>query len=516
MNSITKFSVLLICSILVFSCKKEIKKPELTTNNVTEITTVSAISGGIITSDGGGQIVSKGVCWNTTQNPTIDNFRTMEGGESLTFEGSLTQLEPGTTYYVRSYAVNSAGTSYGNGVTFTTLGNVPLAVVENATNLSIDSAVLHGTVNPNSLSTTVTFEWGLINYEHSVSADQSQISGSSASNVSVTLTGLEPGSTYHYRIKSENSLGTTYSDDMIFTTLGQVPTIVTSGASGIQLESFIISGSVNPNYLPTSVICEWGTSTEYGDSVELTQNPITGSSDQVFSGTIDGLSEGVIYYFRIKATNDLGTTYGDQQILITNLTDFDGNIYHPIFIGTQVWLTENLKVTHYNDGTGIDYIDGNTPWGSISAGAYSYYNDDTIYLADYGNLYNWFAVSDPGGLCPTGWHVPSDSDWQTLTTYLGGWLVAGGKMKESGSEHWIGLNTGADNSSGFTALPGGRRFDAGDPVYGNMGSDGFWWSGTEIDSSVSWSVSIYTTGAILNIDNMYKKTWGFSVRCIKN
>ena len=136
-----------------------------------------------------------------------------------------------------------------------------------------------------------------------------------------------------------------------------------------------------------------------------------------------------------------------------SMTDQQGNVYKTIVIGTQEWMAENLKTTVYRNGNAIDNIIDNTQWIGLTTGAWASYNNDSQYDCPYGKLYNWFAVADPRHVCPTGWHEPTDAEWTTLTDYLGGEEVAGGKMKSAGTQYWIGPNTDATNESGFSGLP---------------------------------------------------------------
>ena len=197
------------------------------------------------------------------------------------------------------------------------------------------------------------------------------------------------------------------------------------------------------------------------------------------------------------------------------VTDVDGNVYNTVIIGTQTWMKENLKVTHYNDGsTAIPLVTNNTTWLNYAAPAYSNYNNtinaDTINT--YGRLYNWYMVNT-GNLCPTGWHVPSDAEWTTLTTYLGGESVAGGKLKETGLTHWKSSNTGASNITNFTALPGGYR--SSDGTFVSIGGYGFWWSSSESNSNIALSRFMAYDGSSVYKNNVNKNT-GYSVRCLKN
>jgi uncharacterized protein (TIGR02145 family) len=199
-----------------------------------------------------------------------------------------------------------------------------------------------------------------------------------------------------------------------------------------------------------------------------------------------------------------------------SIKDGDGNVYTSVQIGAQVWLVENLKTTHYNDGEAIPLVTDSNAWGDLSTPAYCWYNNDVQDYKDiYGALYNWYAANT-GKLCPKGWHVPTDSEWTTLTTYLGGESVAGGKLKETGTTHWNSPNTGATNETGFTALPGGWRSSYG--RFCCVRNFGTWWSttydylqygawfrGMEPDLS---SVS----GTVVPID----RGFGLSVRCVKD
>lgn len=185
------------------------------------------------------------------------------------------------------------------------------------------------------------------------------------------------------------------------------------------------------------------------------------------------------------------------------VSDYDGNSYNYITIGTQAWITSNLKVKHYNDGTAIPYSAT-----ASSSGAYCYYN--TTDIPKYGLLYNWYAVSS-GKLAPSGWHVPTSADWSTLITYLGGTSSAGGAMKEAGTSDWTSPNTGATNSSGFTALPGG--YDNGTPV--DITNDGNFWSSTSASSTNAYYIYLYYGSAIAQQNSGIQKM-GVSVRLVRD
>ena len=208
------------------------------------------------------------------------------------------------------------------------------------------------------------------------------------------------------------------------------------------------------------------------------------------------------------------TSYeGTLNITMTAMpTDIDGNVYHTVTIGPQVWMVENLKTTRYNDGSAIPLDTNSNTWGGLTTGAYCWYNDSATYGSKYGALYNWYAVST-GKLAPTGWHVPSDSEWEALGTYLGDDTVAGGPLKETGTTHWNSPNTGATNATGFSALPGGVRTNYG--AFGNIGTGGSWWSSTAGGATSSWNRNMNYNLADVCRSDVYNAD-GFSVRCVRD
>jgi len=194
------------------------------------------------------------------------------------------------------------------------------------------------------------------------------------------------------------------------------------------------------------------------------------------------------------------------------VTDFDGNVYDTVVIGSQVWLKQNLKVTHFRNGDLIPNVTDVAAWPGMTSGARCYYdNDSATYDSVYGALYNWHAVNNSNGLCPQGWHVPSDAEWTTVESFLGGSAIAGGKMKEAGTLHWKAPNVGATNVSGFTGLPGGMRGMGS--LYETLTENGLWWTSTPQNNMYVWSRYFWYLFA--GVDrNPTPKTLGLSVRCI--
>jgi uncharacterized protein (TIGR02145 family) len=392
--------------------------PSIGTFTVTSISDTSAISGGFITSDGGGTITSHGVCWNTSGVPTTLNYKTNDGTGMSSYQSNITRLTPGITYYVRAYATNSLGTVYGNEIAFTTLQPLFSASTSAATSVTTTTATLNGTVNANNSSATITFQYGL--------------------------------------------------------------------------------------------------TTSYGTEVASDHNPVTGNTNTAVSKSISGLSNATTYHYRVKAVSSKGTTYGNDMTFTTTVTvnDIDGNVYNTVKIGTQVWMKENLKTTHYKDGTSIPLVTDNTEWGSLTTPAYCWYNNDGVsYKNIYGALYNWYTTIT-GKICPAGWRVPNKADWQTLINYLGGDSLAGGKLKETGLIHWNSPNGGATNESGFTSLPGGYRGITN--TFGALGDGSLYWSGSESYSHRAISVMNNFEDSEINVDSIfYIQRDGFSIRCLQ-
>lgn len=229
-----------------------------------------------------------------------------------------------------------------------------------------------------------------------------------------------------------------------------------------------------------------------------------------FSDT--GLTPATTFTYRVYAYNEAGNspTYSNEVNVLTN------NTVTPLLsvnIGFQTWMLKNLDVSTYRNGEPIPQVTDPTAWAGLTTGAWCYYANDTANGTTYGKLYNWYAVNDPRGLAPMGWHVPSEVEWTSLITFLGGEIVAGGKMKSTGTTLWLSPNIGATNSSSFTALPGGFRNRSG--TFNDLGGRGGWWStwagdatnasGRNLDYSFDYIVSYYTI-----------MSDGFSVRCIRD
>jgi len=409
--------ILFTGSLICFtSCKEKTTLPVVTTTVVSGINQTTASAGGNVTDDGGAEVTSKGVCWNTSESPTVGNSKTSDGTGTGSFTSTLTQLIPNTKYYVKAYATNSVGTGYGNEVSFT---SSPIVVA------------------------TLT----------------------TAAVTSVTSTTAVSGGN-----------------------------ITSDGGGSVTARGVCWGISANPTTSNNKTTNESG----------------TGS----FTSNITGLNPGTIYYVRAYATNSAGTAYGNEISFTSaqQVIDIDGNVYNVVTIGTQDWLVENLKVTHYRNGDPIPNVTNAAEWELLSTGAYCNYENLLSNGTTYGRLYNWYAVNDNRQIAPEGWHVPSDPEWNVLIDFLGDVSNAGGKLKEAGLTHWKDPNHGATNSSGFTALPAGLRNFAGGFEYIIWGC-GFWSTTFENDDATVQMLD-YNTEDIFAGQNGFR--FGRSVRCIRD
>ena len=295
--------------------------------------------------------------------------------------------------------------------------------------------------------------------------------------------GLIAYTNYTYRVYSYNAVGNsiTYSNEFSIST-GGVPVLSTNTISAITFNTAVSGGNIT-NDGGTSVIVRgvvWSTSSN--PTINLSTKTTDGNGSGAFNSNIVGLNSNTTYYVRAYATNSLGTAYGNEQTFITStLVNLPS-----IAICNQFWTTQNLNVGRYRNGDLIPEITDAAQWSSLTTGAWCWYNNDSInYGSVYGKLYNWYAVNDPRGLAPSGWHVPSDYEWKKLVKCIDpnadtlGYIesaTAGGAMKEVGVIHWLSPNFGATNNSGFMGLPGGLRFRGG--YFDYVGNIGLWWTST--------------------------------------
>ncbi len=621
-------------------CVKGEATPAVSTTPVTNITQISATAGGNVISDGGAIVTAKGVCWNTSPNPTIANSHTSDGSGTGVFTSNIIGLNANTTYYIRAYATNSKATSYGGEFSFHTLwGSCPAFptvtyankvynTVQIGTqcwireNLNVgtrinssQSQMDNGLIEKycyDDLESNCDIHGGLYQWDEAMqylitpgvqgicptgwhlptdaelctltqyidpTSDCANVGWSGGSDAGLKMksingwfnngngtnssgfTALPSGyfdyngtfggltfGTYFWSSSLQSpaypwyrclffdhaDVGRYFNQKTFGFSLRCIlgpgstttPTVTTTPVSNINQNSATSGGNITNDGGSTVTsrgVC-WSTSPNPTIANSHTSD---GSGTGVFTSNITGLIANTTYYVCAYATNSVGTAYGNEISFSTlcgsqgipcpglpTITDPRNNkIYNTVQIGTQCWLKENLNI-----GTmipGDQYQNNN---GMIEK--YCYGNLESN-CDVYGGLYLWeetmqfINTEGAQGICPDGWHVPSDAEWSILTTHLGGESVAGGKMKECGYGHWQSPNTGASNEVGFYALPGGQS-DLFSMVFTGMGQMAFLWSSSEESGNPwnAWFLSpVYNSTDVNRLNS--SKYIGNSVRCLK-
>jgi uncharacterized protein (TIGR02145 family) len=350
--------------------------------------------------------------------------------------------------------------------------------------------------------------------------------GSGTGNFNSSIAGLSPNTDYYVRAYAVTASGIHYSNQKSFRTAAPLP-LAEFNMTGTDSASNITSTSAT---MVATILSDGGTSiTHRGFCYDINNNPNIESSAKTengtgtgfYSATLNDLSPNTTYYVRGYAITANGTAYGPLRKFktTTNLfsagngvSDANGIIYATILINGKEWMKENLRTTSYSNGKPI--LSGLTPegWASTTAGSFIVYDNNEDNAINFGNLYNWYAVADPKGLCPAGWRVPSDTDWENLENTLGGAIVAGGKLKAV-SELWTNPNAGATNESGFSVLPGGKCNEQA--VFDSLGIYGSFWSSTSYESKSSWTRG-FVNGSTRSFRSAQNKASGLAIRCIKN
>jgi uncharacterized protein (TIGR02145 family) len=495
----------------------------------TSITTTTAVGGGTISSTGGATITTSGLVWGASTNPEITlTTKTTNGATSGTFTSSITGLTQGATYYVRAYATNYLGTSYGPNITFTTLTTPTISSTASAISITSSTATIGGTITADG-GVTVTSR-GVVFGTSAGSATYSVTSGTGTGTYTIGLTGLTPATTYFARSFATNSVGTVYGTETNFTTLAIAPTLTTSAVSSITKYAASAGGTITSNggsVITASGICWSTTSTP----TTLNSKTTDGTTSGTFTSSITGLTAGTTYFVRAYATNAIGTSYGAAQSFTTLSTPPSQTT---VLIGTQTWTDKNLNVANYRNGDAITYAANAAQWAAANAageGAYTYLK----YAsgdggATYGKLYNWYAVNDARGLAPTGYHVPTLTEWNTLrnTQPLNGTTLKSNTTDWSGTFSNLNNNItvasnsnyslyNGTNSTGFNALPAGSIFPNG--TNGNYGTGSFWTATVDAtnNTKAEWMyffLSYFYVGK--DCCNTYEKEHGMSIRLVKD
>ena len=513
--------------------------PTVTTTMASNVLNTSATTGGNVTFAGGLTVTERGVCWNTTGNPTMADSYTASGSGLGAFTITLTGLTPAVTYYVRAYAINSFDTAYGNEITFYT-PTLP-TVLTSAVNYSYGlTATCGGNVisDGNAPVTARGVCWSTTLWP--TTSDSHTTDGTGTGVFSSNITGLSAITKYYVRAYATNAYGTAYGDTISFTTIGLPPTVTTTAASSITGTTAVTGGNVTSDGgIP---VTERGICYNTTGSPTMADNVITsGSGTGSFTTNMTGLSGTTTYYVRAYAINALDTAYGTVESFTTpfacgsKIKDYDQNEYNTVLIGTQCWMQENLRTTHYANGTSITL--GN---GATSTTTYYRYspNGNSSNVSTYGYLYSWYAMmngassssSNPSGVqgvCPTGWHVPSNAEWTQLTNYISSqsqyWCgsnstyIAKATASTSG---WtststtacaIGNNFSTNNATGLNIVPAGRCSTS----YSDFGTVAWFWTTTVESSSVSYAIKFNYADPYITVSTG-THYWGRSVRCLKD
>jgi uncharacterized protein (TIGR02145 family) len=515
--------------------------PAVTTGTVYNITETSATASGSIDDLGSGasSVTQYGHCWsNVTSTPTISDNVTTLGSRSTTgdFESSLSDLSANVTYYVRAYASNSMGTAYGDVTSFATLSEPGVPVVTTGTiyNITEISATAAGSIDDLGSGASSVMQyghcWSNVTTTPTISDNlTTHGSRSTTGNFESSLTGLSANVTYYVRAYATNDAGTGYGSSVPFSTAttAGMPQLTTSEVTSITGTTAISGGTIaadGGSAITAKGIC-WSTS-----SGPTTANDHTyeGSGSGAFESEMTGLVQNWKYYVRAYATNASGTGYGNELVFTTifdcgtRYTDpRDGKSYLTVLIGHQCWMSENLNVGERLEGNN-DATDN----GIIEKYCY---DDEESNCDVYGGLYQWnemmgYTTTEMAqGVCPKGWHIPSDYEWKTLEMELGmtqeqadaaGWRGTdeGGKLKAAGYTFWEQPNTGATNSSLFTALPAGGRDNVG--TFCCMGTWTDYWTSTTIVTQSIYRMLSSTESRIERIDG--NRSYSTAVRCLKD
>lgn len=542
--------VLLIYCFL--SCSKEFDvgnfgniKNAVNTLDYSNVSPTTAVVSGNVITDNEASLTARGICYGIDDNPTIQGTKKANALSTLgSFSCTLDNLSPSTKYYARAYATNSYGTAYGNSVTFTTASpTVPSNVSTNGLvgywgfngNANDQSGNGNdGVVNGATLTTdrfgnansAYTFNginnYIQTNYQGVLGSNFRTISFWAKTNSSTEMAAFSYGAASGTGNRFDgyfnyNGIGCTANIDG-----GAVTYSTTSQVNDNNWHNYIyIVDQINSQAINIKI---------YQDGILLTK-VINTYNPNISISTINEIGlrfgkttyPGIPSYFNGKI-DDIG--FWNRALTLNEITQFYNTALSPIevTIGTNTWTTKNLDVATYSDGTAIPQVTDPTAWAKLTTGAWCFYNNDSAKGTTYGKLYNWYAVAGIWNetsktdatqrkkLAPTGYHVPSDAEWTTLTDYLGGQFVAGVKMKEIGMTHWNIPNQDATNSSGFTGLPGGYRYNG---VFNNIGNYGSWWSSSDASTASTWCRTLYYGNG--NCSNSFdNKTSGNTVRCIKD
>lgn len=344
--------------------------------------------------------------------------------------------------------------------------------------------------------------------------------GTGSGEFTITIEELRPNTEYYARAYAENRIGLAYGNEIIFNTGIALPAVTTGQITSVTATSAVCEATII--YDGGAQITKRGVCWSISPDPDINDNYMTTSSvTETYLCNLTSLQSGTLYFIRAFVENDAGISYGAEKSFLTGVSDTEGNLYKTVIIGSQTWMAENLQSTRLNDNTPIPNITDNSLWVGTSAPAYCWYDNDNVHKPVYGALYNWYTVNT-GKLCPEGWHVPTDEEFNSLEVFLGmipevanNWGFRGTDQgfQLKSTTGW-GNNGNGNNSSGFSALPGGYRFGA-DGQYFLLTTLTYWWCNSAHDTDRGWYRRVESENSQVYRASTSKKG-GKYVRCIKN
>ena len=389
--------------------------------------------------------------------------------------------------------------------------------ISSAENVTTSSATVVAYVVPNG-DATVSFQYQSNNSAWVTKSLPSKFSGNDKVKVTLDLYDLQPSTLYNFTVTAVNAAGSVTSSVSSFTTGGLTLAVVKiKSAENVKISTASLNASVIPNQDNTSIAFEYQAANSNWQTQTL-GSTFSGTDTVKVNFDLSSLQANTLYNFRLRVNNKAGGVVSEIASFTTYaVSDYDGNLYHTVTIGTQTWLRENLQTTHYANGDVIPNVTDTVAWGKLATGAYCNYSNNSDVAKIYGHLYNWYVGTDSRGLI-VGWHVPTVYECTDLRTYLGGYYNAGVALMEAGTAHWETPARPGTNSSGFTAIPNGALYSH------NQHSDFFFvdlhrvaclWTTTAVGSSAA-PIIINNGNCQMGLEGQYFLNSGFGLRLLKN